>query len=46
MWQEDVELVGRLWEVRLDFPDAGVYMGHGGIRRLSDVFDEAVGETW
>ena len=47
-WDALFELVGSdiVWEVRSDFPDAGVYTGYDGIRRLSDVFDEAVGETW
>ena len=47
-WNALLELVGPdiIWEVRSDFPDAGVYTGHEGIRRLSDVFDEAVEETW
>ncbi len=35
-----------VWEVRSDFPDAGIYTGHEGLRRLSAAFDEAVRETW
>jgi ketosteroid isomerase-like protein len=47
-WDALFELLGPdiVWEVRADFPDAGVYTGYDGIRRLSDVFDEAVGATW
>jgi ketosteroid isomerase-like protein len=47
-WDAIFELVGPdvVWEVRSDFPDAGIYRGYEGMRRLSAAFDEAVGETW
>jgi ketosteroid isomerase-like protein len=47
-WDAIFELVGPdiVWEVRSDFPDAGVYTGYEGVRRLSAAFDEAVEETW
>jgi hypothetical protein len=32
--------------VRSDFPDAGIYTGYEGMRRLSAGFDDAVEETW
>ena len=31
-----------VWEVRADFPDAGIYRGYDGMRRLSAAFDEVV----
>jgi ketosteroid isomerase-like protein len=39
----DPEIV---WEVRSDFPDAGVYRGYDGLRQLSDAFDDVVEATW
>jgi ketosteroid isomerase-like protein len=47
-WEAFFELVDPniVWEVRPDFPDAGIYTGYEGIRRLSAAFDEAVEETW
>jgi ketosteroid isomerase-like protein len=47
-WDAVYELVGPdiVWEVRSDFPDAGVYTGYEGLRRWSSAFDEAVEETW
>jgi ketosteroid isomerase-like protein len=43
-----LELIGPdvVWEVRADFPDAGVYRGHEGFRRLHAGFGEVVDETW
>jgi ketosteroid isomerase-like protein len=35
-----------VWEVRSDFPDAGIYSGYEGVRQLSETFDEAVEQTW
>jgi ketosteroid isomerase-like protein len=35
-----------VWEVRSDFPDAEVYKGYDGLRRLSAAFDDAVEQTW
>jgi ketosteroid isomerase-like protein len=35
-----------VWEVRSDFPDAGVYTGYDGLQQLSAAFDDAVEETW
>jgi ketosteroid isomerase-like protein len=35
-----------VWEVRSDFPDAGIYRGYAGMRRLSTAFDEVVEKTW
>jgi ketosteroid isomerase-like protein len=42
-----LELVGPdlVWEVRSDIPDAGIYRGHEGFRRLHASFD-VVDETW
>jgi ketosteroid isomerase-like protein len=34
------------WEVRPDLPDAGRYVGHAGVRRLSARFDEVMGDRW
>ena len=47
-WDALFELVGPdiVWEVRSDFPDAGIYRGYEGVRRLSAAFDEAVEQTW
>lgn len=47
-WEAVHELVGPdiVWEVRSDFPDAGIYTGYEGMRRLSGDFDEVVEETW
>jgi ketosteroid isomerase-like protein len=47
-WDALLELVGPniVWEVRADFPDAGIYTGYEGMRRLSAAFDEVVDETW
>jgi ketosteroid isomerase-like protein len=43
-----LELVGPdvVWEVRSEFPDAGIYTGHEGMRRLNAAFNEVVDETW
>lgn len=43
-----LELLGPdvVWEVRTDFPDAGIYRGHEGFRRLHAAFEEVVDETW
>jgi ketosteroid isomerase-like protein len=47
-WGALFELVGPdiVWEVRSNFPDAGIYTGYEGMRRLSAAFDEVVDETW
>jgi ketosteroid isomerase-like protein len=47
-WEALHELVNPdiVWEVRSDFPDAGVYTGYDGLRQLSAAFDDAVEETW
>jgi ketosteroid isomerase-like protein len=47
-WDAVAEIVDPdiVWEVRADFPDAGVYTGVAGMRELSDAFDEAVEQTW
>jgi ketosteroid isomerase-like protein len=47
-WEAMFEVVGPdiVWEVRSDFPDAGIYTGYDGLRRLSAAFDEVVEETW
>ena len=47
-WEALHELVDPdiVWEVRSDFPDAGVYTGYDGLRRLSAAFDDAVEQTW
>ena len=47
-WEALHELIDPdiVWEVRSDFPDAGVYRGYEGLRRLSNDFDDAVEQTW
>ena len=35
-----------VWEVRADFPDAGVYTGYDRLRRFSEAFDAALEQTW
>jgi ketosteroid isomerase-like protein len=47
-WEAISELVDPdiVWEVRSDFPDAAVYTGYQGLRRLNDAFDDVVEETW
>jgi ketosteroid isomerase-like protein len=47
-WDAVFELVDPdiVWEVRSDFPDAGIYTGYEGMRQLSAAFDEVVEETW
>jgi ketosteroid isomerase-like protein len=47
-WDSVFELVDPdiVWEVRSDFPDAGIYTGYEGMRQLSAAFDEVVEETW
>jgi ketosteroid isomerase-like protein len=35
-----------VWEVRSDFPDAAIYTGHEGFRRLHAAFGEVVDQTW
>ena len=47
-WEAVYELTDPdiVWEVRRDFPDAAVYLGHEGIRRWSDSFDAVVEATW
>jgi ketosteroid isomerase-like protein len=46
-WDAVFELVDPsiVWEVRSDFPDAGIYTGYEGMRRLSATFDEVVEGT-
>jgi ketosteroid isomerase-like protein len=34
------------WEVRPDLPDADVYRGHEGVRRLLGRFDEVMEDIW
>jgi ketosteroid isomerase-like protein len=34
------------WEVRPDLPDAEIYKGHTGLRRLLARFDEVVDDMW
>jgi ketosteroid isomerase-like protein len=51
VWQErgitsDFLAPGIEWEVRTDLPDAGRYVGHAGVRRLSARFDEVMGDRW
>ena len=47
-WDAVLELLDPdiVWEVRSDFPDAGICSGHEGVRQLSETFDEAVEQTW
>jgi ketosteroid isomerase-like protein len=47
-WEALHELINPdiVWEVRRDFPDAGVYTGNEGLRRFSEAFDDVVEETW
>jgi ketosteroid isomerase-like protein len=47
-WDALSELVAPdiVWEVRSDFPDAGIYRGYAGIRRLSAAFDDVFEKTW
>ena len=47
-WEALHELVDPdiVWEVRSDFPDAGVFTGYDGVRRWSDAFDDVMEQTW
>ena len=35
-----------LWEARADFPDAGVHVGHNGVREFFERFRPLLGEMW
>ena len=35
-----------VWEVRSDLPDAEIYTGHAGMKRLFAAFRDALDDTW